>query len=363
MFTLQSTNKDIRRGIVHTPHGNFATPAFMPIATRGSVKHLTPLELKTLGAEIILSNTYHLFQRPGLEVLKKQKGLHAFMGWDGPILTDSGGYQVFSLSKMRKLSDDGVTFQSEIDGSRIHLTPESVIDAQLTIGSDIIMVLDECPPWPCDRAYAKKSLDLTLSWAARSKAHFEKRMRQKKISPSKRPLLFGIVQGSTFKDLREISAKSLVEIGFDGYAIGGLAVGEPPVKRLKALEWSISHLPADKPRYMMGVGRPEDIVAAVKRGVDMFDCVIPTREARHGRLYISKNKPSEKVFYAAINIKSEVYKNDDRPLDKNCPCQSCFTVSRAYLRHLFSVGEPLACRLATVHNLHFYLKLMRSLQK
>lgn len=363
MFTLHSTNKGRRVGTIRTPHGSFSTPAFMPIATRGAVKHLAPAELKKIGAEIILSNTYHLFQRPGLEVLKEQKGLHRLMGWNGPILTDSGGYQVFSLSKMRKLSDDGVTFRSEIDGSRIHLTPESVIDIQLTIGSDIIMVLDECPPWPCDRQYASKSLDLTLSWAERSKRHFEKMMVRTKIPPAKRPLLFGIVQGSTYKDLRRKSAQALVQIGFDGYAIGGLAVGEPASKRLKSLEWSVEHLPTDKPRYMMGVGKPEDIVAAVKRGVDMFDCVIPTREARHGRLYVSKNKPSEKVFYSAVNIKGEAFKNDSRPIDSKCACLACASPSRAYLRHLFSVGEPLAARYATIHNLTFYQNLMRSLRE
>ncbi len=363
MFKLISEKNGFRRGAVKTPYGVFKTPAFMPIATRGAVKHLFAEDVAALGAEIILSNTYHLFQRPGLAVLKKHGGLHQLMGWKGPILTDSGGYQVFSLAHKRKLSREGVTFRSEIDGSEIFFTPESVIDAQLIIGSDIIMVLDECPPWPCTREYAEQSLDLTLEWASRSKVHFEKRMKQKQIPPSRRPLLFGIVQGSTFRDLRERSAQELVKIGFDGYAIGGLAVGEPDRERLRTLEWSIANLPVDAPRYMMGVGRPIDIVQAIRRGVDMFDCVIPTREARHGRLFIRTKKKAEGAFYRVMNIKNEKFKNDKKALDPSCVCSTCRQTSRSYLRHLFSVGEPLAARLATIHNLHFYLSLMREFQK
>ncbi len=276
------------------------------------------------------------------------------------MLTDSGGYQVFSLAHNRKITDDGVTFQSEIDGSTIHLTPESVIDIQLTIGSDILMVLDECPPWPCTREYAKKSLDRTLSWARRSKTHFEKRV--KKIAPKKRPLLFGIVQGSTFKDLRDASVRGLVSIGFDGYAIGGLAVGEPAPLRKKTLAWNTALLPTDKPRYMMGVGTPADIVEAVRLGVDMFDCVIPTREARHGRLYVKKKSATAKQFYSIMNIRNSAFKTDSKPINAKCACPECNTFSRAYLRHLFSIEEPLAQRISTVHNLHFYLALMRELQ-
>lgn len=337
----------------------------MPIATRGAVKNLTPDELHELKSEIILSNTYHLIARPGLDVLKKQKGLHAFMGWKRPILTDSGGYQVFSLSKFRKLTEEGVTFASEIDGSRIHLTPESVIDAQITIGSDIIMILDECPPWPCTYEYAEKSLALTLRWAVRSKKHFDAVMKKRRVPPSKRPLLFGIVQGSTYKKLRDMSVKELVRLDFDGYAIGGLAVGEPRAIRNKVLEWNTSLLPKDKPRYVMGVGKPEDIVDAVHRGADMFDCVIPTREARHGRLYVrTSNKSATKSeFYKIINIKKSIFANDKNPIDFHCACATCQTYSRSYLRHLFSIQEGLALRLATIHNLSFYLSLMRELQK
>lgn len=362
MFTLLSTSKNIRLGSVKTPHGRFPTPTFMPIATRGAVKHLLPDELKRLGATIILSNTYHLQQRPGLDVLKKMKGLHELMGWKGPILTDSGGYQVFSLSHKRTITDEGVTFRSEIDGSKIHLTPESVIDAQLIIGSDILMVLDECPPWPCDYEYAKRSLERTVSWAERSKKHFDKMIKRKRFTPSKHPLLFGIVQGSSYRDLREKSAKDLCALGFDGYAIGGLAVGEPAKERKKTLSWVTKLLPENKPRYLMGVGKPEDIVEAVRCGVDMFDCVIPTREARHGRLYIRKKKFDKKEFYTLLNMKNVIYKHDKRPVDASCACPLCSQFSRAYLRHLFSIEEPLAQRLASLHNLTFFLSLISEIQ-
>ncbi len=362
-FNLLS-EKGRRIGILKTPHGNIHTPFFMPIATRGAVKNLSPDELHKLKSEIILSNTYHLIQRPGLDVLKKQKGLHEFMGWQRPILTDSGGYQVFSLSKYRKLTDEGVTFASEIDGSRIDLTPESVIDAQLIIGSDIIMVLDECPPWPCTYEYAERSLALTLRWAERSKKHFCSRMKKRGVSTSKRPLLFGIVQGSTYKKLRDVSVKELVKFDFDGYAIGGLAVGEPKAIRNKVLRWNTSLLPKDKPRYVMGVGKPEDIVDAVQRGADMFDCVIPTREARHGRLYLRKPKKTieKSGFYEIINIRKSIFANDKQPIDARCKCSTCQTYSRSYIRHLFSIQEGLALRLTTIHNLSFYLSLMRELQ-
>ncbi|MDO8571312.1 MAG: tRNA guanosine(34) transglycosylase Tgt [bacterium] len=351
-----------RRGTLTTRHGVLKTPFFMSIGTRGAVKTLAPQDLLDLKAPIVLSNTYHLIQRPSLDVLKKHRGLHSFMGWDKPILTDSGGYQVFSLGKFRKITDEGVTFQSEIDGRKIHLTPESVIDAQLVIGSDIIMILDECPPWPCSYEYAKKSLATTLAWAQRSKDHFEKMMKKQKVPPLKRPLLFGIVQGSTFKDLREESAHELQKIGFDGYAIGGVAVGEPKKEMLKVLQWTTPLLPADKPRYLMGVGKPDDIVDAVLHGVDMFDCVIPTREARHGKLYIRKKASLKKNFYSVINIKNEQHKNDLKPVDVHCSCYACKHFSRSYLRHLFSVKEPLAHRLATIHNLNFYLRMMEELQ-
>ncbi|MBI4272605.1 tRNA guanosine(34) transglycosylase Tgt [Candidatus Uhrbacteria bacterium] len=362
-FKLLS-EKGHRIGILATPHGKIHTPFFMPIATRGAVKNLNADELHKLKSEIILSNTYHLIQRPGLDVLKKQKGLHVFIGWKGPILTDSGGYQIFSLSKFRTLTRDGVTFTSEIDGSRVSLTPESVIDAQLTIGSDIIMVLDECPPWPCSYEFAKKSLERTLQWAMRSKKHFERSMKKRGVPLSTRPLLFGIVQGSTYKKLRDASAREMIKIGFDGYAIGGLAVGEPRALRNKVLEWNTLVLPKEKPRYCMGVGKPEDIVDAVRGGADMFDCVIPTREARHGRLYVrnSKKTITQDGFYKIIRIKKMVFANDKKPIDMHCLCTTCQTYSRSYIRHLFSIQEGLALRLATIHNLSFYLSLMRELQ-
>ncbi|MBI4239889.1 tRNA guanosine(34) transglycosylase Tgt [Candidatus Uhrbacteria bacterium] len=380
-FKLTDTSP-IRKGTLRLPHGIVHTPFFMPIATRGVVKSLTTADVRDLKAEIILSNTYHLLQRPGLDILKKNRGLHGFMKWDKSILTDSGGFQVFSLAKMRKITDEGVAFQSEIDGSRIFLTPENVIDAQFTIGSDIMMVLDECTPYPCTYEYAKKSLDITLAWAARCKKHFEKRIRQsarggpafggKKLSPKKRPLLFGIVQGSVFKDLREHSCKELMKIGFDGYAIGGVAVGEETNEIETIVRWSTSLLPKDKPRYLMGVGKPEDIVRSVFDGVDMFDCVIPTREARHGQLYVRTKSAfaslrrdayiTSKSFYSVLRIKNEVYKNDLKPIDPKCSCSTCTTYSRSYIRHLFHIGDPLGQRLTSIHNINFYLRMMNELR-
>lgn len=361
MIMKNTKNKKLK--ILSTPHGKIKAPFFMPIATRGAVKNLTPEDLKNIGAEIILSNTYHLFQRPGMDLLKKFKGLHNFMKWKGPILTDSGGYQVFSLSHKRKITEEGVKFNSEIDGKEIYLTPEKVIDIQLAIGSDIMMVLDECPPWPCTHEYAEKSLALTLRWAERAKKYFDKKM--KKIPRNKRPLLFGIVQGSTFDDLRKKSAEELMKIGFDGYAIGGVSVGEPREEKTKIIKLVAKILPQDKPIYVMGYGKPDEIVEAVKLGADMFDCVIPTREARHGRLYKLK---SEKIstknnFYELIQITNSKHKSDKNPIDKNCKCYTCKNYSCAYINHLFNVKEPLAMRLATIHNLNFYLELMRILQK
>lgn len=355
-----------------TPHGKFNLPAFMPIATRGAVKNLTPEDLKEIGAEIILSNTYHLFQRPGLEVLKKFKGLHNFMQWSGPILTDSGGYQVFSLAHKRKITEEGVKFTSEIDGKEIFLTPEKAIDIQLAIGSDIIMVLDECPPYPASYEYAKKSLDLTLKWAERSKKHFELKVKPARLNHSggslklkdRKPLLFGIVQGSTFADLRKKSAEELVKIGFDGYAIGGVSVGEPRKEKTKIIKLVAPILPKDKPIYVMGYGKPDEIVEAVRLGADMFDCVIPTREARHGRIYINNSLSLSKGYkYKELQITNRKFKLDTKPLDEKCKCYTCRNYSRAYIHHLFKVKESLAQRLTTIHNLYFYLELMRKLQK
>lgn len=353
-----------RAAILKLPHGKVLTPAFMPIATRGAVKHISPNELENLGADIILSNTYHLIQRPGLETLKKTKGLHRFMQWSGPLLTDSGGFQVFSLARLRKITNSGVTFNSELDGKKIELTPESVIDAQVIIGSDIIMILDECPPWPSTHEYAKNSLETTLQWARRAKKHFEQIKKRKKWDEKKRPLLFGIIQGSTFEDLRERSIKEMCAIGFDGYAIGGVAVGEPPRELARIASFCTKLLPSSVPRYLMGVGKPEDIVMAVSHGIDLFDCVIPTREARHGRLYIRNRKKNigAKNFYSIMNIKNGAHAHDISPVDPDCRCGLCPSFSRAYLRHLFSTQEGLALRLATLHNLSFYLSLMREIR-
>jgi queuine tRNA-ribosyltransferase len=362
----------IRKGAIRLPHGVAHTPFFMPIATRGAVKHVSPRELEDLGAEIILSNTYHLSQRPGLGLLKKSGGLHNLIGWKHPILTDSGGYQVFSLAHNRRITEEGVHFRSEIDGHEIFLTPENVVDAQLAIGSDIVMILDECPPYPVTRKFMKESLARTLRWAERAKTHFEKRMGERdsavhsRAKASKRPLIFGIVQGSVYKDLREDSAKRLVEIGFDGYAIGGVANdGESRREKRNEIIWSLLRLPEDKPRYLMGMGKPEEIVWAASHGVDMFDCIIPTREGRHGRLYVFNGRRlSEKgSFYKTMLIKNMAFKNDLRPVDAACSCVLCKNFSRAYLRHLYSVNEFLGQRLATLHNLNFYLDLMRKIRK
>ena len=361
-----------RIGKLKTKNGEIKTPFFMPIATQGSVKNLMPQEIREIGAEIALGNTYHLWLRPGDELIAKAGGLHKFMNWDGPILTDSGGFQVFSLGARAttrfgkngvKLTEKGVEFIDPVDGKKYFMSPEKSIEIQLNLGSDIIMVLDECPPYPCEYEYAKKSLELTTRWAKRCKDYLEKYIleNQEKYKKGK-PLLFCIVQGSVYEDLRKESAKQLVEIGFDGYAIGGVAVGEPREKMREILEWVIPILPEDKPRYLMGLGRPEEIVFAVNHGVDMFDCVIPTREGRHGRLFVWKNENLEENFYEALNINNEKFKEDFSKVDATCDCLLCKNYTKAYLRHLFAVNELLALRLASVHNLKFYLDLMRKLR-
>lgn len=362
-FKLLSS-KPIRRGVLTLPHGKVQTPFFMPIATRGAVKSLAADDVRKLDAEIILSNTYHLLQRPGLEFLKKHKGLHGFMGWDKPILTDSGGFQVFSLSKFRKITPEGVTFQSEIDGQKIFLSPEKVVEAQFAIGSDIMMVLDVCSPWPCTHKDADEGLTITLDWARRSKEHFDKIVKRKKLTKKNRPLIFGIAQGSLYKDLRKKSIAGLIKLDFDGYGIGGVA---PKKKITEFVGWCTDLLPKDKPRYLMGVGKPEDIVEAVAVGVDMFDCVIPTREARHGSLFVKTSptkitKSVKKLFYTTVRIKKEIYTNDMRSLDSHCSCFTCRTTTRSYLRHLFITQELLFMRLASIHNLAFYLDMMRELR-
>lgn len=363
MFQLMQS-KPVRQGILTLPHGTVQTPFFMPIATRGAVKSLTPDDIHTLGAEIILSNTYHLYQRPGVELLKKWGGLHAFMGWNGPILTDSGGYQVFSLSKFRKITSEGITFQSEINGSKIVLTPEKAIDIQLAIGSDIIMVLDICTPWPCTYEQARYAVDMSVEWARRSKTHFEKRIKQKRIPPARRPLLFAISQGALYKDLRKSCIDRLLAINFDGYGIGGIA---PKKMITEFVSWCTELLPPNKPRYLMGVGRPEDIVEAVAVGVDMFDCVIPTREGRHGVFYVKKgpiklSRHCKPTFYQSMRIKHKRYRLDRKPIDPSCDCYTCGKFTRSYLRHLLIIEEPLFYRLSSIHNLHFYLRMMEELR-
>ncbi len=356
-----------------TRNGTVRTPVFMPIATRGAVKHLTTEDLKMLGAEIVLGNTYHLWLRPGDDLIARAGDLHHFMQWDGPILTDSGGFQVFSLGARAaerfgkngvKLSEEGVEFQDPTNGNTYFLSPEKSIDIQLNLGSDIIMVLDECPPYPCEHSYALASLERTTRWAARAKTHFEKRIIELGLE-THRPLLFGIVQGSQYPDLREQSARSLVALHLDGYAIGGVAVGEPRETLPVILAATLPHLPADKPRYLMGLGRPEEIVAAVRAGVDMFDCVIPTREGRHGRLFSWTGDALDKGgnFYTTKNLKSEEFREDFSPIDAESPVSLLREYSKAYLRHQFMMDEPLAGRLATLHNLAFYLELMKKLRE
>ncbi len=375
IFKRNKAIKTQRVGELKTKNGIIKTPFFMPIATRGTVKTLLPEEIKEIGYELVLGNTYHLWLKPGTELIKKyQKGLHGFMNWEKSILTDSGGFQVFSLGARAKLkfgqsgvkmTEKGVYFTDHENGNKYFMKPEDSIQIQLDLDSDIIMCLDECPPYPCSYQEAKKSLELTTRWAKRCKEYFVKKNRNNK----KKPLLFGIVQGSNYQDLRIKSAQELVDIGFDGYAIGGVAVGEPREKLAEILEWTLPNLPEDKPRYLMGLGRPEEIVRGFLSGVDMFDCVIPTREGRHGRLFIWKDDPSkmkldqEGNFYKSINFKRSEFKSDLNPVDKFCDCYLCKNFSRAYLRHLFDVKEPLAARLASIHNLTFYFKLIEKLRK
>ncbi len=337
-----------RHGRVSTPHGDIETPFFMPVGTKAAVKALTPEELSTLGAQIVLSNTYHLYLRPGHGVIEELGGLHKFMNWDGPILTDSGGYQVFSLGKLRKIDEAGAHFSSHLDGTPLTLTPESAMEIQEALGADIIMALDECTPYPADYEYAKKSMERTHRWARRCKeAH-------NSIVNGKYQALFGIVQGSMYEDLRRASARAIVEIGFDGYAIGGLSVGEEKELLREMTSLTASVLPVESLRYLMGVGTPEDLVASVEAGVDMFDCVMPTRNARNGTLFTSRGK---------LGIKNALFERDSGPLDPECGCYTCVNYSRAYLRHLFIAGEMLSSRLNTIHNLHYYTGLMECMRE
>ncbi|MFO7914413.1 MAG: tRNA guanosine(34) transglycosylase Tgt [Candidatus Krumholzibacteriales bacterium] len=349
-FKLQKTDGKARRGRIDTGHGGIETPAFMPVGTCGTVKTLSSGELLELEAEVILSNTYHLYLRPGDDIIERAGGIHSFMSWPGPVLTDSGGYQVFSLADLNTVSDEGVTFQSHIDGSRHLFTPERVVDIQLNIGSDIMMVLDQCVEYPCSRERAEDALERTARWARRSIDHAGARIDRGGYQRA----LFGIVQGSTFPKLRERSAAELIELDFPGYAIGGLSVGEPREEMYSMTELTAAALPADKPRYLMGVGFPHDIVEAVARGVDMFDCVMPTRVGRNGTAFTSGGK---------VVLKNARYRDDFGPLDPECPCPVCANYSRAYLRHLFIAGEILGPRLATYHNLYFYLHLLADMRQ
>lgn len=334
-----------RLGKLHTPHGVIDTPTFMPVGTQATVKAMTPLELKEIGAEIILSNTYHLFIRPGHKLIKKFGGLHGFMNWDRPILTDSGGFQVFSLNELRKITEEGVIFRSHLDGTKHFFTPEFVMEIQEALGADIIMAFDECTPWPCEHDYAKKSLERTARWLKRCKDSHQNTEKQ---------ALFGIIQGGTFKDLRIESAKLTTNIELPGYAIGGLSVGEPKDIMNEVLEYTVPEMPADKPRYLMGVGSPDCLIDGVLRGIDMFDCVLPTRIARNGTVMTSNGK---------LVIRNAEYAEDHEPLDPRCDCYACKNFSRGYIRHLIKANEILGGRLTTVHNLRFLQNLMKDIRQ
>ena len=342
-FRVTAKDAEARRGVLELAHGRVDTPAFMPVGTYGSVKAVSPEELTTLGAQIVLGNTFHLWLRPGLEVIAKHGGLHRFMAWERPILTDSGGFQVFSLGPLRRISEEGVHFASPINGDRLFLTPEESMRIQQVLDSDIAMVFDECTPYPATEAQAAASMQLSMRWAERSRRSFQSNN-----------LLFGIVQGGVYESLREESLARLVELQFDGYAIGGLAVGEPKEERSRILAHTAPRLPADRPRYLMGMGTPEDIIEAVAAGIDMFDCVLPTRNARNGWLF---------TRFGDVRIRNARYRDDVEPLDATCACTTCRNFTRAYLYHLQKANEILGARLNTLHNLHYYQGLMRELRE
>ncbi|WP_314117972.1 tRNA guanosine(34) transglycosylase Tgt [Peptostreptococcus stomatis] len=334
-----------RLGRLHTPHGVIETPIFMPVGTQATVKAMTPEELKDIGSQIILSNTYHLYMRPGHDLIERAGGLHKFMNWDKPILTDSGGFQVFSLGPLRKIKEEGVEFRSHLDGSKHFLSPEKATEIQNALGSDIIMAFDECAPYPADRQYVKNSLERTTRWLERCKAAHKYPERQ---------ALFGIVQGGMYKDLREQSAREITAIDLPGYAIGGLSVGEPKEMMYEVLDYTVPLLPEDKPRYLMGVGSPDDLLEGVLRGIDMFDCVLPTRIARNGTAMTSQGK---------VVVRNASYAEDFTSLDPECDCYTCRNYTKAYLRHLIKCNEILGARLLTIHNLHFLLKLMENVRE
>jgi queuine tRNA-ribosyltransferase len=343
-FELLNTDQQARRGQLNFARGQVDTPAFMPVGTYGTVKAMTPEELQGIGAQIILGNTFHLMLRPGTDIIQQHGDLHDFMHWQGPILTDSGGFQVFSLAEMRKITEEGVTFNSPIDGAKVELTPEKSMQVQRALGSDIVMIFDECTPYPATYDEASGSMELSLRWAERSK----------KAHAGNSSALFGIVQGGMYDDLRKKSINKLVSIGFDGYAIGGLSVGEPADERNRMLEVCTPLMPQDKPRYLMGVGKPEDLIEGVRRGIDMFDCVIPTRNARTGFLY---------THNGIIKIRNSRFATDTNPLDDQCGCYTCQNYSRAYLRHLDKCQEILGARLNTIHNLYYFQDLMKKIRQ
>ncbi|MGF1749869.1 MULTISPECIES: tRNA guanosine(34) transglycosylase Tgt [Vibrio] len=345
-YELKKKNGHARRGQLTFERGTVQTPAFMPVGTYGTVKGMTPEEVKDTGAEILLGNTFHLWLRPGQEIMKLHGDLHDFMNWQGPILTDSGGFQVFSLGATRKITEEGVHFRSPVNGDKVFMDAEKSMEIQKDLGSDVVMIFDECTPYPATHDEAKKSMEMSLRWAQRSRDHFDKLENTNS--------LFGIVQGGVYEDLRDVSVEGLTNIGFDGYAVGGLAVGEPKEDMHRVLEHTTPKLPEDKPRYLMGVGKPEDLVEGVRRGIDMFDCVMPTRNARNGHLFVTGG---------VIKIRNAKHKTDTTPLDPECDCYTCKNYSKAYLHHLDRCNEILGARLNTIHNLRYYQRLMESIRK
>jgi queuine tRNA-ribosyltransferase len=356
MFQLLSKDggSAARRGRLTTSHGVIETPQYMPVGTQASVKAVAPRDLDTMGTEIILGNTYHLFLRPGLEVFREFGGLHKFMNWHKPILTDSGGFQVFSLAKLRSITEEGVEFRSHLDGSKFFLGPKEAVAIQHALGSDVLMAFDECPPWPCEEAKVNDAVQRTIRWARASLEHHRHLIATEPNRPTREQALFGIVQGGSYANLRADCAHALVEMDFDGYAIGGVSVGEPEEEMYKTAEVTVPHLPHGKVRYAMGLGQPHQMVELVARGVDIFDCVLPTRVARHATVYTRQG---------TLNLRGAQYKMDPLPLEPGCGCYACQNFTRAYIRHLFKAGEILALVLVSLHNLHFYLELMRDIRK
>jgi queuine tRNA-ribosyltransferase len=355
VFTLlkEDPSSLARLGTLTTAHGVIQTPEYMPVGTQAAVKAVMPRDLVEMGTQIILGNTYHLFLRPGMETMRQMGGLHVFSGWKGPILTDSGGFQVFSLAKLRQIKEHGVHFRSHIDGSALFLGPREAIEIQMTLGSDIMMCFDECPPWPCAEEQVREAVERTVRWAGECRDVFQER-RAQAFGPTRQQALFGIVQGSAFQALRKECAERLVEIGFDGYAIGGVSVGEPEVEMYRAAEATVPSLPKDKVRYAMGLGQPNQLVELVARGIDIFDCVLPTRVARHGTVYTREG---------TMILRNAEYRQAAEPLEPGCACYACQNFTRAYIRHLLKAGEILGLMLISLHNLHFYLQLMRDIRE